>query len=107
MLAPPVLRLVLAVTSSTARVLKIVVACPALLGLKRPVPWVSSATRCTLVVAPMQHQHRLDLSKPNSLSYVPGTAWKPTLTRFHALIDVTRKVKSDNSFSDSCVRTCS
>ena len=95
-------------SSSTVRVLKIVMACSR--------SWTSSgpcvmgefgATTYPPAVAPMHDQDKPDLSKPNALSNAPGTVWKPTLTRFQALIDITRKVRSDNSFSDSCVRTCS
>ena len=41
------------------------------------------------------------------LVVLPGTIRKATLTRFQALIDITKKVRSDNSFSENSPRTCS
>lgn len=54
---------------------------------------------------PRRHQERFALSRPNALSDEPGTVWNATLTRFHALMAITANVRSESSFSDSCVRT--
>ncbi|CFP59095.1 Uncharacterised protein [Bordetella pertussis] len=51
-------------------------------------------------------QDRPDLSTPKAWSYLPGSIRKATLTRFQALIDITRNVRSESSCSDSCSRTC-
>jgi len=50
-------------------------------------------------------QERFALSRPKALSDEPGTVWNATFTRFHALMAMTLKVRSESSFSDSCVRT--
>lgn len=50
-------------------------------------------------------QSNLAFSRPNALSCAPGTVLKPMFTRFHALIAITKKVRSESSFSENCVRT--
>lgn len=52
----------------------------------------SGAARYPRSVAQMPDQYKPDLLTSNALSYEPGTIWKPTLTRFQALIGITKSL---------------